>query len=219
MTDQPLVLLVDDDEGIRNSVRYLLASVGVDCRTFASGRELLELKAQGAPAVPGCILLDIRMPGMSGIEVLAELKRLGCTLPVIMVTGHGDVPLAVAAMKAGAEDFIEKPYKDQLLLDTVNAAIRKSHAMIASRADRDAVQARLALLSRREREVLALVLKGRQNKEIATALAISVKTVEGHRQMAMEKMRARSVVELARVVLASDLDETVAPPARGASSD
>lgn len=217
MTDKPLVLLVDDDEGIRGSVRFLLASVGIDCLAFGSAAELLSLKAQGAPVRPGCILLDIRMPDMSGIELLRELKRLGCKLPVIMVSAHGDVPLAVAAMKAGAEDFVEKPYKDQLLLDLVNAAIRKSHAMIAHSAGRDAVQARLAQLSRREREVLTLVLKGRQNKEIAAALAISVKTVEGHRQMAMEKMRARSVVELARMVLASDLDQDVPAPAKAAS--
>lgn len=215
MTAGPLVIVVDDDAGIRASVGYLLASVGIDCLPLASAAELLELKARGGPVMPGCILLDVRMPGMGGLELLDELKRLGCKLPVILVTGHGDVPLAVAAMKAGAEDFLEKPYKDQRLLDVVNAAIRKSHAMIARSADRETVRARLEQLSRREREVMGLVLQGRQNKEIAAALAISIKTVEGHRQMAMEKMQARSVVDLARMVIASDL-EAAARPAGGA---
>ena len=204
MTEQPLVLVVDDDEGMRTSVSYLFASVGIACETFASAAQFLESAALRPPLRPGCILLDIRMPGMSGIELLRHLKERGCKRPVVIVTGHGDVPLTVAAMKAGAEDFIEKPYKDQTLLDTVNAAITKSRSMLARSAGRDAVQARLAQLSRREREVLTLVLDGKQNKEIAAALAISIKTVEGHRQMAMEKMRAKSVVDLARMMLSTD---------------
>ncbi|PWC41715.1 response regulator [Azospirillum sp. TSO22-1] len=200
--DTPLVLVVDDDEAMRTSVSYLLASVGIACETYPSAEALLDSPYLRPPLRPGCILLDVRMPGMSGIELLRFLKERGCKRPVVMVTGHGDVPLAVAAMKAGAEDFIEKPYKDQTLLDAVNAAIRKCRQVLVRSADRDAVQARLAQLSRREREVLTLVLDGKQNKEIAAALNISIKTVEGHRQMAMEKMRARSVAELARMMLA-----------------
>ncbi|PWC32914.1 response regulator [Azospirillum sp. TSO35-2] len=201
MTDTPLVLVVDDDEAMRNSVGYLLASVGIACETFASAEAFLASSHLRPPLRPGCVLLDVRMPGMSGIELLRHLKERGCKRPVIMVTGHGDVPLAVAALKGGAEDFIEKPWKDQALLDAVNVAIRKSRDVLVRSAGREAVEARLAQLSRREREVLALVLDGRQNKEIATALAISVKTVEGHRQMVMEKMGARSVAELARLAL------------------
>ncbi|MBY6260913.1 DNA-binding response regulator [Azospirillum sp. 412522] len=197
----PLVLVVDDDEAMRNSVRYLLASVGIACESYASAEAFLASPHLRPPLRPGCILLDVRMPGMSGIELLRHLKERGCKRPVIMVTGHGDVPLAVAALKGGAEDFIEKPCKDQALLDAINAATRKSREVLARSAGRAAVEARLAQLSRREREVLALVLDGRQNKEIATALAISVKTVEGHRQMVMEKMGTRSVAELARLAL------------------
>lgn len=200
----PLVLVVDDDEGMRSSVGYLLASVGIACECFASATAFLAAPVLDGPPRPGCILLDVRMPGMSGIELLPLLKDRGCKIPVVMVTGHGDVPLAVAAMKAGADDFIEKPYKDQLLLDTINAAIRRSEAALMRGAGREAVQARLSLLSRREREVLDLVLEGKQNKAIAAALNISIKTVEGHRHMAMEKMGARSVVDLARMILGGE---------------
>lgn len=200
--DTPLVLVVDDDEAMRASVGYLLATVGLACETFPSAESFLASPWMRPPLRPGCVLLDVRMPGMSGIELLRLLKDRGCKRPVIMVTGHGDVPLAVAALKGGAEDFIEKPWKDQALLDIVNAAIRKSREELARSAGREAVEARLAQLSRREREVLSLILDGRQNKEIAAALGISVKTVEGHRQMTMEKMGARSVAELARMMLA-----------------
>lgn len=202
--NEPLVLVVDDDEGMRSSVGYLLASVSIACDCYASAAAVLASPVWAGPQRPGCILLDIRMPGMSGIELLPLLKARGCKLPVIMVTGHGDVPLAVAAMKAGADDFIEKPYKDQLLLDTINAAIRRSEAALVRDAGRGAVQARLAQLSRREREVLDLVLDGKQNKAIAAILDISIKTVEGHRHMAMEKMGARSAVDLARMMLGGE---------------
>lgn len=202
MTDTPLVLMVDDDEAMRGSVGYLLASVGIACEAFASAEAFLRSPHLRPPLRPGCVLLDVRMPGMSGIELLRHLREQGCKRPVIMITGHGDVPLAVAALKGGAEDFIEKPWKDQTLLDAVNAAIRKCRDVLTRSAGREAVEARLAQLSRREREVLTLVLDGRQNKEIAAAMSISVKTVEGHRQMVMEKMGARSVAELARLMLA-----------------
>ncbi|WP_029010287.1 response regulator transcription factor [Azospirillum halopraeferens] len=201
MEEAPLVLVVDDDEGMRTSVAFLLASVGIACETCASAEDLLRSPRLRPPLRPGCILLDVRMPGMSGIELLRHLKQRGCKRPVIMITGHGDVPLAVSALKAGAEDFIEKPFKDQELLDAINAAIRRSRSILEHSAEREAVEARLARLSRREREVLALVLDGKQNKEIAAALAISIKTVEGHRQMAMEKMGARSLAELVRMMV------------------
>lgn len=204
ITDTPMVLVVDDDEGMRASVAFLLASVDIPCETFAAVEDFLRSSWLKPPLRPGCILMDIRMPGMSGIELLRHLKQQGCKRPVVIVTGHGDVPLAVAALKAGAEDFIEKPYKDQALLDAVNAAIRKCRLLLERSAGHEVVQARLAQLSRREREVLTLVLDGKQNKEIAAALSISIKTVEGHRQMAMEKMRVKSVAELARMMLVPD---------------
>lgn len=205
MTDRPLVLVVDDDAGMRDSVSYLLASVGLDTETYPSAMALLEGAALRGKPRPGCVLLDVRMPGMSGLEALRQLRERDCWLPLIIVTGHGDVPLAVAAMKGGAEDFIEKPFNDQALLDTVNAAIEKSRANLENRNDRDMILSRFSRLSRREKEVLNLVLEGRQNKEIAAVLNISIKTVEGHRQMGMEKMRARSVVELTRMMLSSPL--------------
>ncbi len=197
--DAPLVLVIDDDEAMRQSAAFLLASVRLDTRLFASAEEFLVELARMPADRPGCILLDIRMPGMSGLELQRQLNELGCWLPVLMVTGHGDIPMAVAAMKAGAEDFIEKPYRDQNLLDAVNIAIRKCRERMTAGAERKAVLERFARLTRREREVLLAVVAGKQNKTIAVSLDLSVKTVEVHRHTGMERMAAGSVAELSRM--------------------
>lgn len=195
---QPLVLVVDDDEAMRRSVAFLLASVGLESRSFAAAEDFLADPPDDGR--PGCVILDVRMPGMSGLELQRVLAARSFTLPIVIVTGHGDVPMAVAALKAGAHDFIEKPFNDQVLLDAVAVAIRASRERLAEAANRGAVEARLASLSRREREVLDGVLAGKPNKVIAFDLDLSVKTVEVHRHAVMEKMAARSVAELAQMV-------------------
>ncbi len=196
----PLVLVVDDDEAMRRSSAFLFASVGIEVKTFERADALLAAYAGGDTGRPGCIVLDVRMPGMSGLELLRVLVERGCTLPVILVTGHGDVPMAVAALKSGAFDFIEKPFQEQHLLDIVDAAIRRSrHAMADAEARRE-LKTRFARLSRREHEVLERVLEGKPNKVIAFELDLSVKTIEAYRASLMEKMGARSSAELAHLV-------------------
>ncbi|BAE52094.1 response regulator transcription factor [Paramagnetospirillum magneticum] len=201
MTDalKPLVLVVDDDDAMRGSVAFLLASVGLDSRGFATAEAFLaQLPDDGRP---GCVILDVRMPGMSGLELQRLLAERKFVLPLVIVTGHGDVPMAVSALKAGAHDFIEKPFNDQVLLDAVTAAIRASREKLADAANRDVVEKRLASLTRREREVLDRVLAGKPNKQIAFDLDLSIKTVEVHRHAVMEKMAARSVAELAQLMV------------------
>ncbi len=195
---EPVVFVVDDDPAMRDSLRWLIESTGLHVETFADAHTFL---ARIRPDVSGCLVLDVRMPGMSGLDLQAELGRRGISLPTIVVTGHAEVPLAVRAVKAGAIDFIEKPFSDQLLLDRVRQGIdmdrrgREAHALRAE------VLRRLGLLTQREREVLDLVIAGRANKEIAAALGLSPKTVEVHRARVMEKMQASSVAELVRLTL------------------
>lgn len=201
--EAPLVLVVDDDEAMRRSLAFLLASVGLEARTFATAQEFLAAHPAGHSGRSGCVILDVRMPGMSGLELQRVLADYGCALPVLIITGHGDVPMAVSALKAGAVDFIQKPFNDQHLLDAVGAAIRASRERLNECAGRQAVLDKAATLSRREREVLDRVLEGKANKVIAFELDISIKTVEVHRHAVMEKMVARSVAELAQMVTAA----------------
>lgn len=196
----PLVLVVDDDEAMRRSVAFLLASVGLASELFADAEAFLAAHPVDGELRPGCLLLDVRMPGMSGMQLLRLWSARPSSVPVILLTGHGDVPMAVAALKAGAEDFIEKPFNDQQLLDAVAAAIGKSRRRMAEHAERRLVSDRLGRLSRREREVLDRVVQGKQNKVIAAELDLSIKTVEVHRHAVMEKMSVNSVAELARVM-------------------
>jgi FixJ family two-component response regulator len=205
----PLVLVIDDDDAIRRSVAFLLSSVGLDTRLFKSAEDFIAVIDTLPKDRPGCLLLDVRMPGMSGLELQRRLNEKSFPLPVLMVSGHGDIPMAVAALKAGAEDFIEKPYRDQLLLDAVNLAIRKSRGQLAEGCERNAVLNRFQKLTRREREVLLGVLSGKQNKSIAIDLDISVKTVEVHRHTGMEKMAAGSVAELSRMILLAGIPVAV----------
>lgn len=196
MTDIPLIHIVDDDEAMRKSLSWLIGSVGLETRAYASADAFL---AGHDARSPGCLLLDIRMPGLSGLDLQARLAAGGASLPVIFLTGHGDVPMAARAFKAGAFDFLEKPCNDQVLLDRVQEAVAEHRRRLAE-AERVATwRRRLAALSPRERQVAERVAAGLRNREIADDLGISLKTVELHRHNAMEKLEAGSVAELARL--------------------
>lgn len=194
--DRPLVLIVDDDEEVRTALQELMESVGLDAVGFASPRELLDSEL---PDRPGCLVLDVRMPGASGLDLQQQLAAKGNLKPIIFLTGHGDIPMTVQAMKAGAIDFLTKPVRDQTLLDAVTVAIERD---VAQRAV--ARQARqhfdhFATLTQREREVMREVARGRLNKQIAFDLGIKEITVKLHRGNVMRKMQAASVGELMRV--------------------
>ena len=192
------VMVVDDDSGVRNAMRILLKSVGLDSVLYASAQEFL---AAYQPAQPGCLLLDIRMPGMSGLELQQQLNLRGAVIPVIFMTGHGDVPMAVEAMQQGAFDFLQKPFRDQDLLDRIQKAIAKDAQSRASLGEHERIHAHLQTLTAREREVLDLMTQGKQNKVIAQDLGVSPRTVEIHRARVMEKMDAQSVAQLVRMML------------------
>lgn len=191
------VHIVDDDEAIRDSLRWLFASRGVTAVLWPSGEAFL---AGWDAATDGCILLDMRMTGMSGRDVFAELRRRGVTQPVIFLTGHGDIALAVECLKQGAADFIEKPFNSNDLVDRVVAALQQAAAHRREATARDQVRAALAQLSPREAEVMEMMVAGLQNKEIADRLSITIRTVEVHRARVLDKMQARNAVELARLI-------------------
>ena len=195
---EPTVFVVDDDRAMRDSLSWLLDSVGLRVRSYATAAEFL---ADHDPAQPGCLVLDVRMPGMSGLDLQAELARRGVELPTIVITGHAEVSMAVRAVKAGALDFIEKPFSDQLLLDRVRQALEIDLEAREVRRRREDARRRLATLTAREREVLDLVVAGKANKEIASALGLSTKTVEVHRAHVMSKMCVDSLAELIRITL------------------
>jgi two-component system response regulator FixJ len=195
----PIVFIVDDEPAIRDSLALLLRSVGLRTRAYASAAEFL---AAFRPVAHACLLADVRMPGMSGLELQETLRARGVRLPAIILTGHGDIAMAVRAMKAGAADFLEKPFNDQVLIDAVHRALAEAVQAPAGRAaDRAAIEARVQTLSPREREVMQLVVDGRPNKVIATRLGLSTRTVEVHRAKVMEKMQAGSLAELVRMAL------------------
>lgn len=206
MTETPPVApewqihLVDDDAAFRRSLVFLLESMGWPVQAHASAADYLDA---GLPALEqtGCLLLDVRMPGMSGLELQQALIARGCHLPIVFITGHGDVELAVQAMKRGAFDFLEKPFKDQRLLDVVSAALRQREADLVSSERAQQAGDRLARLSPREAEVARLVAQGLPNKLVARELDISEKTVHIHRQHVMEKAEVGSAAELARLML------------------
>ena len=209
MTETPPVVpewqihLVDDDAAFRRSLVFLLESMGWPVQAHASAADYLDA---GLPALEqtGCLLLDVRMPGMSGLELQQALIARGCHLPVVFITGHGDVELAVQAMKHGAFDFLEKPFRDQRLLDVVSAALRQREADLVSSERAQQAGDRLARLSPREAEVARLVAQGLPNKLVARELDISEKTVHIHRQHVMEKAEVGSAAELARLMLQAD---------------
>jgi FixJ family two-component response regulator len=195
---EPNVFVVDDDQAVRDSLAMLLKSMGQKARLFDSAQAFLD---QYDADMNGCIVLDIRMPGMSGVELQQRLKAMRCTIPVIFVTGHGDVPMAVEAMHQGAFDFIQKPFRDQELLDRINQALNWDQEHRSEDERRRSVQERFASLTPREREVMDCVVRGLANKVIAMDLDLSQRTVEIHRARVMEKMNARSLADLVRMSL------------------
>jgi FixJ family two-component response regulator len=199
-TDRPLILIVDDDEAMRRSMTFLFASVGLEAESHATADAFLAALESRAELRPGALVLDVRMPGTSGLELQRRLVERRFPLPIVVVTGHGDVPMAVEALKSGAFDFIEKPFKEQHLLDTVEAAIRQSREALASGARRRTIEERYARLGRREREVLDGILAGKPNKVVAFELDLSIKTIEAYRAAIMTKMEANSFAELARMI-------------------
>jgi len=198
----PTVFVVDDDEAVRGSLRGGGGSVGLPMQPFGSAQDFL---AAYDPTHAGCLVLDIRMPGMSGLELQEHLNLAGAIIPVIFITGHGDVPMAVQAMRHGAFDFLQKPFRDQDLIDRVQRAFDKDKASRLELGRRDHIRQRFESLTAREKEVLRLVTGGRANKVIAGDLGVSHRTVEIHRARVMEKMEARSLAQLVRMVM--ELDE------------
>jgi len=200
----PTVFVVDDDQAMRSSLKWLIESIGMQVKTYGSADDFL---SSYFPGRAGCLLLDVRMPGMSGLELQAHLARKDSRLPVIIITGHGDVSMAVKAMKSGAVDFIEKPFHDEELLTSIRNALEFDEKQRALRSRRAEIAVRLAELTPREHEVMEMVTEGRANKEIATVLGVSAKTVEAHRARVMDKMGASSLAELVRMALIVGGDE------------
>jgi two-component system, LuxR family, response regulator FixJ len=200
MTEElhPTVYIVDDDQSVRSSLEWLLQSVGYRTMSFPSGREFL---ATVNSDVPGCLLLDVRMPQIGGFELQARLNEMRFSLPIIFLTAHGDIPMTVRALKSGAYEFLEKPYNDQTLIDKVNEALRVSLDAYESRHSRISADQLLATLSPREREVVNKMVEGKSSKLIARELDISFKTVEVHRANIREKLKIGSVADLVRMVL------------------
>jgi FixJ family two-component response regulator len=195
-TERPVVFVVDDDLAMREALQDLLASVGMDVRVFASTQEFMQAQR---PDAPGCLVLDVRLPGASGLSFQEELPRAGVDLPVIFITGHGDIPMTVRAMKAGAVEFLSKPFRDQELLDAIDAAIERHRAQRLETAIVAQLRQRFAALTQRERDVMALVSAGRVNKQIAAELGISEATVKVHRGQIMRKMQTTSLAQLVRI--------------------
>jgi len=193
----PCAHIIDDDEAIRDALQWLFKTRDVACATWPSAESFLDAVQ---PDWRGCAVLDIRMEGMSGLECFDALRARGNQLPVVFITGHGDVPMAVAALKKGAFDFIEKPFNDSDLVDVVMRALETDAVRQRADATRETVEARLALLTAREQEVMEQILAGKFNKVIADELNISMRTVEAHRSKVFEKMEVRSAVELAQLV-------------------
>ena len=191
-----VVFVIDDDPSMRGALDNLISSVGLDVRPFGSTKEFLEHKR---PDAPGCLVLDVRLPGMSGLAFQQELARLGVALPVIFISGHADVPTTVRAMKAGAVEFLTKPFHDQELLDAIHAAIERDRVRRREAALVDELRLRYGQLTEREREVMKLVVVGQANKQIAADLDLSEVTVKVHRGQVMRKMRAKSLPELVRM--------------------
>jgi FixJ family two-component response regulator len=197
-TNQQTVFIVDDDEAMRDSLAWLLESNGLRVRSFESGEAFLDAwRADMA----GCLVLDVRMPGISGLELHERLQALNSPLPIIFVTGHGDVPMAVSALKKGAADFIEKPFNDKEILRLIEQCLATDREQQSRRRRYAEISGRLAALTPREREVMDLMAAGRLNKQIADDLGISIKTVEVHRSRVMDKMEVRSVAELVQLVM------------------
>jgi FixJ family two-component response regulator len=190
------VFVVDDDTSVRTALKRLIKSLGFKVKTFDSAQAFLK---NGPHDGPACLVLDVRMPGMSGIELQKQLTNTGLGMPIIFITGHGNIPMSVNAMKAGAVDFIEKPFEDQKLIDAINMAIKKNKKFRTEQAEIKNLQRRVNSLTPREHEVFILVVSGMLNKQIAFDLGMSEKTVKVHRARVMDKMKAKSLADLVRM--------------------
>jgi two-component system response regulator FixJ len=195
---QPVVFVVEDDEALRSLVKALAQSIGVACRDFPSAGRFLD---QYDPRQPGCLVLDLFMPGMSGLELQSELNRRGAVIPVIFITGHGDVASAVAAVRRGAFDYLQKPFRNSELIAAIRQALELDQRNRRMLAQQDAIRDRIASLTPREREVLELIVQGIASKVMAQELGVSTRTVELHRSRVMGKMRANSIAQLVRMFM------------------
>src|SRR4051812_40628796 len=193
---QPIVFVIDDDESIREALKSLLRSVGLRVELFGAASEFLKSKL---PDSPSCLVLDVRLPGMSGLDFQTELAKANVQIPIIFMTGHGDIPMSVRAMKAGATEFLTKPFRDQDMLDAVQVALERDRNRRSTESAVSRLKASYEALSPREREIMAMVAAGMMNKQIAGGIGISEVTVKFHRSSVMRKMEAKSVAELARM--------------------
>jgi len=194
--EQPIVVVIDDDASIRKALENLLRSVGLDVELFKSPQEFLQ---SNRPDRPGCIILDVRFPGRSGLDMQREISSANTSLPIIFITGYGDIPMSVRAMKAGAVEFLTKPFRDQDLLDAVGVALEKDRVRRANEVRLSELRTRFQTLTARERQVLSLVIAGRLNKQIAGELGVSEMTVKMHRRQVMRKMQATGLAQLVRL--------------------
>lgn len=197
-TYKQTVFIVDDDEPVRSALRLLMKSVGHDAMTFTSGDEFL---ASCKPGISGCLILDIRMPGMSGLELQEKLREQGVNIPIIFITGHGDVPMAVQAMKHGAMEFLQKPFREQDLVDRVNEALEKNLNVHKLALQRTEIKQRVTKLTPRERQIMDMIVQGKASKVIAIDLGVSQRTVDTHRTRIMRKMQAKSLAELVKTAV------------------
>lgn len=202
MTDTAVVFIIDDDSSVRRSLERLLKSVGLATESFASAKEFLH---RGHWEEPGCLVLDVRMPEISGLDLQEQLAKVGICLPIIFISGHGTVPMSVRAMKAGAMDFLMKPFDEQDLLDAIQRALVRSRQEKAERAEMSAIQQRSLSLTPREREVFSLVVSGLLNKQIADLLTTSEKTIKIHRAAIMAKMHAVTFADLVRIAQKAEI--------------
>ncbi|MCW8086524.1 response regulator transcription factor [Sabulicella glaciei] len=202
---EPVLHVVDDEEAVRRSLAMLLMAADYNVETYADAAALLGAASRGTGLAPGCLILDVRMPGMDGLSLMEELSKRGITHPAIVVTGHADVPLAVRAMRVGAIDFLEKPYTEERLLEAVKAALAAGDEATRRRSAETRATAQVTALSPREKEVLECLVQGMANKVVAHKLGISPRTVEVHRANLMDKLNARSLPELVRIGLAAGM--------------
>jgi FixJ family two-component response regulator len=202
---EQVVYVIDDDTSMRAAIKRLVLAVGLNVETFASGQEFLDKKL---PEVPGCVVLDVRLPGRSGLDLQREMAEIGIQIPIIFVTGHGDIPMSVKAMKGGAVEFLTKPFRDQDLLDAIGLAIERDRAARKGRAEIAVQQNYYDSLTPREREVMTAVVGGLLNKQIALQLGTSEKTIKVHRGQVMHKMHAESLAELVRVAAKLGIETT-----------